>query len=294
MTGTFATCESRLSTAVPCRRCAVVTRRAAALGMPRIPGVAHRNVAIFVEPSPFSHVSGMKNRFECLIRNLRDQGDDVIVFTPDKSPPKDYYGAKVRSASATPSWLLAWLCSRLKHEVMLQIVKVLGFKLPFYQAPTLLLSLGLSVRVLWYLMTKRPDIIHVSSPGLLVFSAVLYAKLLSIPLVVSYHTHIPEYIPRYTWKGLVGPMWSIIRWCTRMSDLTLVTSKAMMVRTCVRMLTSVQLAHFFGTQLVLACNLSFRRAGLLFTLVRRAHVQPCQQRHTGRARAARARQAQVQ
>ena len=108
---------------------------------------------------------------------------------------------------------------------------MLGFKLPFYQAPTLLLSLGLSVRVLWYLMTKRPDIIHVSSPGLLVFSAVLYAKLLSIPLVVSYHTHIPEYIPRYTWKGLVGPMWSIIRWCTRMSDLTLVTSKAMLVRT---------------------------------------------------------------
>lgn len=54
-----------------------------------------RNVAIFVEPSPFSHISGMKNRFECLIRNLKDQGDDVIVFTPDRSPPKEYCGAKV-------------------------------------------------------------------------------------------------------------------------------------------------------------------------------------------------------
>eukprot|EP00892_Ulva_mutabilis_P010709 jgi/Ulvmu1/800/UM010_0174.1 len=160
-----------------------------------------RNVAIFVEPSPFSHISGMKNRFECLIRNLKDQGDDVIVFTPDRSPPKEYCGAKV--------------------------VDVLGFKLPFYQAPTLLLSLGLSVRVMWYLLRKRPDVIHVSSPGLLVFSAVLYSKLLSIPLVISYHTHIPEYIPRYTWSGLVAPMWSIIRWCTKMSDLTLVTSKAM-------------------------------------------------------------------
>lgn len=112
------------------------------------------------------------------------------------------------------------------------MVDVLGFKLPFYQAPTLLLSLGLSVRVLWYLVTQRPDVIHVSSPGLLVFAAVLYSKLLSIPLVVSYHTHIPEYIPRYTWKGLVAPMWSIIRWCTRMSDLTLVTSKAMQVCLC--------------------------------------------------------------
>lgn len=58
---------------------------------------------------------------------------------------------------------------------------------------------------------------------------VLYARLLAVPLVMSYHTHIPEYIPRYTWSGLVQPMWSIIRWCTRRADLTLVTSKAMKV-----------------------------------------------------------------
>lgn len=47
------------------------------------------------EPSPFSHVSGMKNRFECLIKGLREAGDDVMVFTPDKTPPADYHGAKV-------------------------------------------------------------------------------------------------------------------------------------------------------------------------------------------------------
>eukprot|EP00955_Chlamydomonas_euryale_P053819 355623-Chlamydomonas_euryale.AAC.1 len=63
----------------------------------------------------------------------------------------------------------------------------------------------------------------------MVFAATIYAKLLRIPLVVSYHTHIPDYIPKYTWHGLVHPMWSIIRWCTRVSDLTLVTSKAMKV-----------------------------------------------------------------
>ena len=85
------------------------------------------------------------------------------------------------------------------------------------------------MRVLYYLMQLRPDVIHVSSPGLMVFAATLYSKLLHIPLVVSYHTHIPEYIPRYTWVGLVEPMWAIIRWYTRMADLTLVTSKAMKV-----------------------------------------------------------------
>lgn len=111
----------------------------------------------------------------------------------------------------------------------LQVVNVLGFKLPFYKSATLLLSLGLSVRVLYYLFKQRPQVIHVSTPGIMCFAAVLYARLLAVPLVMSYHTHIPEYIPRYTWSGLVQPMWSIIRWCTRRADLTLVTSKAMKV-----------------------------------------------------------------
>ena len=57
----------------------------------------------------------------------------------------------------------------------------------------------------------------------------MYAKLLAIPLVVSYHTHIPEYIPKYTWRGLVEPMWKVIRYCTLVADLTLVPSKAMKV-----------------------------------------------------------------
>lgn len=47
------------------------------------------------EPSPFSHVSGMKNRFESLIQGLRAAGDDVMVFTPDRHPPDDYHGARV-------------------------------------------------------------------------------------------------------------------------------------------------------------------------------------------------------
>lgn len=114
--------------------------------------------------------------------------------------------------------------------LLLQVVNVLGFKLPFYKSATLLLSLGLSIRVLYYLFKQRPQVIHVSTPGIMCFAAVLYARLLAVPLVMSYHTHIPEYIPRYTWSGLVQPMWSIIRWCTRRADLTLVTSKAMKVR----------------------------------------------------------------
>lgn len=112
---------------------------------------------------------------------------------------------------------------------MPQVLNVLGMRLPFYNSPTLLLSIGLSVRVFWNLLRMKPDVIHVSCPGVIVFAAVLYSRLLGTPLVVSYHTHIPHYIPRYTWSGLVAPMWSIIRWCTRRADLTLVTSKIMKV-----------------------------------------------------------------
>jgi sulfoquinovosyltransferase len=46
--------------------------------------------------------------------------------------------------------------------------------------------------VLARLVARRPDVIHVSAPGMMVFAVILYARLLRIPLVVSYHTHIPE------------------------------------------------------------------------------------------------------
>lgn len=52
---------------------------------------------MFVEPSPFSHISGMKNRFECLIKTLREAGDEVMVVTPDVNPPKEFCGAQVRA-----------------------------------------------------------------------------------------------------------------------------------------------------------------------------------------------------
>ncbi len=63
---------------------------------------------------------------------------------------------------------------------------MLGFRLPFYKTPTLLLSLGLSVRVLWYLILSRPDVIHASSPGLLHTAS---------PPVASLH-HVLESEPR--------------------------------------------------------------------------------------------------
>jgi sulfoquinovosyltransferase len=61
----------------------------------------------------------------------------------------------------------------------------------------------------------------------MVFSALLYSRLLDTPLVASYHTHVPEYIKSYTWRGLAEPMWAMIRTWTRLSNTMLVTSAVM-------------------------------------------------------------------
>ena len=59
-------------------------------------------VAVFVEPSPFSHVSGMKIRFSNLIKELRQLGSEVTVFTPCVNPPTSYCGAKVSQHASCP------------------------------------------------------------------------------------------------------------------------------------------------------------------------------------------------
>ena len=174
----------------------------------RFPAVGNkRKVAIFVEPSPFTHVSGMKNRFLRLIENLVELGDEVVVITPCVDPPKEYCGSKV--------------------------IGVKGIVLPFYGTDTLLLSTGLSGRVYRDFKEKKPDLIHCSTPGTMIWAAILYSKMFGVPLVQSYHTHIPHYIPRYTPKAfgiarfLQRRMWDLIRIWSGFAQTTMVTSAIM-------------------------------------------------------------------
>ncbi|CAG7878704.1 unnamed protein product [Brassica rapa] len=157
-----------------------------------------RRIALFVEPSPFAYVSGYKNRFQNFIRYLREMGDEVIVVTTHEGVPEEFYGAKVIGSRSFPC--------------------------PYYQKVPL--SLALSPRIISEIARFKPDIIHASSPGIMVFGALAIAKMLSVPIVMSYHTHVPVYIPRYTFSWLVQPMWSIIRFLHRAADLTLVPSAA--------------------------------------------------------------------
>ncbi|KAI3750510.1 hypothetical protein L2E82_21149 [Cichorium intybus] len=157
-----------------------------------------RRIALFVEPSPFAYVSGYKNRFQNFIRYLREMGDEVMVVTTHEGVPQEFYGAKLVGSKSFPC--------------------------PWYQ--NVPLSLALSPRIINEVKQFKPDIIHASSPGIMVFGALAIAKMLCVPIVMSYHTHVPVYIPRYTFSWLVKPMWLIIKFLHRAADLTLVPSVA--------------------------------------------------------------------
>ncbi|KAJ9544307.1 hypothetical protein OSB04_024014 [Centaurea solstitialis] len=157
-----------------------------------------RRIALFVEPSPFAYVSGYKNRFQNFIKYLREMGDEVMVITTHEGVPEEFHGAI--------------------------LVGSRSFPFPWYQKVPL--SLALSPRIINEVKQFKPDIIHASSPGIMVFGALAIAKMLSVPIVMSYHTHVPVYIPRYTYSWLVQPMWLVIKFLHRAADLTLVPSAA--------------------------------------------------------------------
>lgn len=78
---------------------------------------------------------------------------------------------------------------------------------------------------------SRPDSRHVTSPGFLVLTTVVWARLLRIPVATSYHTHLPVYVHSYLPKGLARVtewfVWWTLRILHSLGDATVVTSSAL-------------------------------------------------------------------
>jgi hypothetical protein len=127
-------------------------------------------VALLVEPTPFTHVSGYSNRFKEMLRFLVAGGDEAAVITPDDTPERP-------------------------HEFLgVPITYVPGFRLIVYQSVQLTLDIGF--KALHRLKEFKPDLIHVATPGVFVLPTILYARMLQVPLVISYHTHLSVRAPR--------------------------------------------------------------------------------------------------
>nr|GFD23522.1 sulfoquinovosyl transferase SQD2-like [Tanacetum cinerariifolium] len=86
-----------------------------------------------------------------------------MVVTTHEGVPEEFHGAKLIGSRSFP--------------------------FPWYQQVPL--SLALSPRIINEVRQFKPDIIHASSPGIMVFGALAIAKMLSVPIVMSYHTHVP-------------------------------------------------------------------------------------------------------
>lgn len=175
-------------------------------------GAPPKRVLLMVEPSPFTYVCGYMNRYRNTIKFLTEAGVEVMVVCPGRgvtAPGVDFSAA----------------CDQPARVSGARVVSAFSFGLPWY--PSLPLSFGLSPRVYKEVKAFRPDVIQCSSPGIMWLAALVYSRLLKAPLVYSYHTHVPEYMPKYNMMLFIRAMWAIIRFFHCAAHLTLVTSEVM-------------------------------------------------------------------
>lgn len=153
-------------------------------------------IALFTETF-LPKVDGIVTRLRHTVEHLQRNGDQVLVISPDGGLT-EYKGAKIYGVS--------------------------GFPLPLY--PELKLSLPRpSIGVV--LEEFKPDLIHIVNPAVLGLGGLYYAKVMQVPLLASYHTHLPQYLQHYGLGMLEGVMWELIKASHNQAQLNLCTSTAM-------------------------------------------------------------------
>jgi glycosyltransferase involved in cell wall biosynthesis len=153
-------------------------------------------IALFTETF-LPKVDGIVTRLRHTVEHLQRNGDQVLIVSPDGGLT-EYKGARIYGVS--------------------------GFPLPLYPELKLALprpSIGVALEEF------EPDLIHVVNPAVLGLAGLYYAKVMQIPLVASYHTHLPQYLQHYGLGMLEGVMWELIKASHNQAQLNLCTSTAM-------------------------------------------------------------------
>lgn len=153
-------------------------------------------IALFTETF-LPKVDGIVTRLSHTVDHLHRLGDEVLVVSPEGGLT-EYCGAKIYG--------------------------VPGFPLPLY--PELKLALPRpSIRQA--LEGFKPDLVHIVNPAVLGLGGLYYAKTLDVPLVASYHTHLPKYLEHYGLGMLEGVLWELLKVMHNQAQLNLCTSTAM-------------------------------------------------------------------
>ena len=153
-------------------------------------------IALFTETF-LPKIDGIVTRLCHTVEHLQRSGDRVLIFSPTGGLT-EYQGA--------------------------EICGIEGFPLPLY--PELKLAIP-TPTIGEKLEQLQPDIIHVANPAVLGLGGLFYAKKLNIPLVASYHTHLPQYLHHYGLGMLEGLLWELLKSGHNQADLNLCTSTAM-------------------------------------------------------------------
>jgi glycosyltransferase involved in cell wall biosynthesis len=153
-------------------------------------------IALFTETF-LPKVDGIVTRLSHTVDHLQRSGHQVLVVSPDGGLT-EYKGARI--------------CG------------IPGFPMPLY--PELKLALPRpSMRQV--LEEFQPDLIHLVNPAVLGLGGLYYAKSLGVPLVASYHTHLPKYLEHYGFGMLEGVLWELLKAVHNQATLNLCTSIAM-------------------------------------------------------------------
>jgi glycosyltransferase involved in cell wall biosynthesis len=153
-------------------------------------------IALFTETF-LPKVDGIVTRLCHTITHLQANGHQVLIFAPEGGI-REYQQAKVFGVS--------------------------GFPLPLYPELKLALprpAIGVA------LVEFQPDLIHIVNPAVLGLAGLYYSKTLKIPLVASYHTHLPQYLKYYGLGMLEGVLWELLKAGHNQACLNLCTSTAM-------------------------------------------------------------------
>jgi glycosyltransferase involved in cell wall biosynthesis len=167
-------------------------------------------IALFTETF-LPKIDGIVTRLRHTVEHLQRNGDRVLVFSPDGGL-REYKGAKIHGVSGIP--------------------------LPLYPE----LKLAIPRPSIGRILAKfQPDLIHVVNPAVLGVGGIYYAKTMNIPLVASYHTHLPQYLQHYGLGSLEGVLWELLKLAHNQAQLNLCTSNAMVQELITRGIERVDL-----------------------------------------------------
>lgn len=153
-------------------------------------------IALFTETF-LPKIDGIVTRLTQTVDHLQRLGDRVLIVCPEGGLT-EYKGAKIYGVSGMP---LPWY-PELK----------MAFPRP---------AIGEAIA------DFNPDLIHVANPAILGLAGLYYGKKFDIPLVASYHTHLPQYLQHYGLGMLEPLLWELLKGAHNQADLNLCTSSVM-------------------------------------------------------------------